>query len=59
MRPDILHVFKEGNKTATIYSRGKDGYRVVLYDFYTEYTSEAFFNIEEEAEHYAEDWVLR
>jgi hypothetical protein len=59
MKPDILPVFTEGNKTATIYSRGKDGFRVVLYDIYTEQTSEEFFKIESEAEDYAEGWVLQ
>lgn len=59
MRPDILHVFEGGNKTATVYTRGKDGFRVVLYDIYTEFAVETYFTNETQAEEYAEDWVLK
>lgn len=52
-----LHEYTHGNKTATIYQRG-NGYRVFLYDFYTEYTNEVFFKDEQEAEDYAEEWVV-
>ena len=52
-----LHEYKNGNKIASIYSR-ENGYRVVLYDFYTEYTNEIFFDLEETAENYAEEWVM-
>lgn len=58
MRPDILHVFEESNKSATVYTRGKDGFRVVLYDYYTEYFAESYFDNEPEAENFAEDWVI-
>lgn len=54
-----LHLFTEGNKTAKVLTRGKDSYRVTLYDFYTEFMDEAFFNSEQEAEVFAEDWVLK
>ena len=58
MRPDVLHVFQENNKSATVYTRGKDGFRVTMYDYYTEYFNEAYFDNESEAENFAEDWVL-
>jgi len=52
-----LHEFSNGNKTAIIYLRNP-GYRVVLYDCYTEYTNEVYFDSEQDAEEYAEEWVL-
>ena len=54
-----LHEFIQGNRTAKVLTRGKDSYRVTLYDFYTEFMDEAFFNSEQEAEIFAEDWVLK
>ena len=54
-----LHEFIQGNRTAKVLTRGKDSYRVTLYDFYTEFMDEAFFNSEQEAEVFAEDWVLK
>ena len=59
MRPDVLHVFEGGNKSATVYTRGKDGLRVTVYDYYTEHFNEAYFDNEQEAENYAEDWVIK
>jgi hypothetical protein len=59
MRPGILHEFEQGNKTATVYTRGKDGFRVVLYDIYTEISVETYFTNETQAEEFAEDWVLQ
>ena len=35
-----LHTFIEGNKTAKVLTRGKDSYRVTLYDCYTEFMDE-------------------
>jgi hypothetical protein len=54
-----LHEFIQGNRTAKVLTRGKDSYRVTLYDFYTEFMDEAFFNSEQEAEVFAEDWVFK
>lgn len=54
-----LHEFIQGNRTAKVLTRGKDSYRVTLYDFYTEFMDEAFFNSEQEAEIFAEDWVFK
>ena len=54
-----LHTFIESNKTAKVLTRGKDSYRVTLYDCYTEFMDEAYFDTEEDAEIFAEDWVLK
>ena len=53
-----LHTFMDGNKIAKIYTRGKDSYRVFVLDSYNEFQDEKYFNNEQDAETFAEDWVL-
>ncbi len=54
-----LHTFVEGNRTARVYTRGKNSYRVFVLDSYTEFQDEKYFDSEEDAEVFAEDWVLK
>ena len=54
-----LSTYTEGNKVAKVYLRGKEGYRVTLFDSYTEFMDEKYFDSEEIAESFAEDWVLK
>ena len=51
--------YMNGNKTATVYKRGKNSYRVFLLDSYTENQEEIFFDSERTADDYAEEWVLK
>jgi hypothetical protein len=53
-----LHGFMEGNRIAKVYPRTLGGYRVWLYDSFTEHQDEQFFNNESDAEYAAEEWVL-
>ena len=53
-----LSAYMHGNKIAKVYRRGKDGFRVTLLDSYTEFQDEQFFNNEDDAEAFAEDWVM-
>lgn len=53
-----LHAFMDGNRIAKIYTRGKDSYRVFVLDSYNEFQDEKYFSNEEDAEIFAEDWVL-
>jgi hypothetical protein len=55
----VLHEFIQGNKTAKVLTRGKNSYRVVLYDFYTEFMDEAYFDKKEDAKIFAKNWVLK
>ncbi len=38
---------------------GKNSYRVFVLDSYTEFQDEKYFDSEEDAEVFAEDWVLK
>lgn len=53
-----LHTFMDGNRVAKIYTRGKGSYRVFVLDSYNEFQDEKYFNNEQDAETFAEDWVL-
>ncbi len=54
-----LSSYMQGNKIAKVFRRGKEGFRVTLLDSYTEFQDEQFFNNEEAAEAFAEDWVMK
>jgi len=53
-----LSTYQEGNRIAKIYPRTLGGYRVWFYDMITEHQNEKYFNLEQQAEDAAEDWVL-
>lgn len=53
----LLHVFENGHKTAQVFTRG-DEFRVFLYNSYLETQDEKYFTTEQQAENFAEDWVL-
>lgn len=53
-----LSAYMHGNRIAKVLRRGDKGFRVTLLDSYTEFMGEQFFEVEEEAEIFAEDWVM-
>ena len=53
-----LHMFEEGNRMATVFARGPMSYRVWCIDSLTEHQKEHFFNNEQLAEDFAEEWVM-
>ena len=53
-----LHEFIEGNRLAKVYARGKNSYRVWCLDIITEEQDEKIFNDEQQAEDFAEEWVM-
>jgi hypothetical protein len=54
-----LHMFEEGNRLATVYARGPLSYRVWCLDSLTDHQEERFFNSEQAAEDFAEEWVMK
>jgi hypothetical protein len=54
-----LSSYIEGNRVARVFRRGKESFRVTLLDSYTEFQDEKFFESEEAAELFAEDWVMK
>jgi hypothetical protein len=55
----ILSEYQNGLLNARVYKNKNGEYGVVVYDAETDYNGFESFTIEEDAEDYAEDWVLR
>jgi hypothetical protein len=53
-----LHCFMNENKTAKIYLAGKSEYTALLYDSDIEYNGIEYFNNEQDAEIFCENWVM-
>jgi len=54
-----LHMFEEESRLATVYARGPLYYRVWCLDSLTDHQEEHYFNNEQAAEDFAEEWVMK
>lgn len=53
----ILSEFQDGTRNARVYQTTNGEYGVVTFDASDDYNGFAVFDLEEDAEIYAEDWV--
>ena len=55
-----LHQFSDGNRTGQVFlTEGKNKYMALLFQADLDYNEAHYFNVEEDAENCAEDWVLK
>ena len=54
-----LHMFEEGNRMATVFARGTVSFRVWCFDSLINHQEEHYFNNEQAAEDFAENWVMK
>jgi|TARA_R110000868_G_scaffold409225_1_gene694378 hypothetical protein len=54
-----LHMFEEGNRMATVFARGAVSFRVWCFDSLINHQEEHYFNNEQAAEDFAENWVMK
>lgn len=55
----ILSNYQEGYRNAKVYKTTNGEYGVILYDATDDYNAFSSFESEEDAENFAEDWVMR
>lgn len=55
----ITSNYQEGTRNAKVYKTRNGEWGVIVYDAQDDYNGFASFSTEEEAEDFAEDWVLR
>lgn len=55
----ILSNYQEGTRNAKVYKTQDGQYGVIVYDAQDDYNGFDSFSSEEEAEFFAEDWVLK
>lgn len=56
---NAISTYMESTRTASVYERTYGGYRVMMIDAYFETQDEKYFVSLNEAEDFAEDWVLK
>ena len=54
----ILSNYQEGTRNAKVYRTTNGEYGVIVYDAQDDYNGYASFNNEDDAEVFAEDWVM-
>lgn len=55
-----LTEFTEGSKTSqVVYMKGNDSYMVLLFEAELDYNGAKYFDNEQDAEDFAEDWVIK
>ena len=54
----IISNYQDGLRNAKVYKTATGEYGVITYDATTDYNGFESFVLEEDAENYAEDWVL-
>jgi hypothetical protein len=55
----IISDYQEGSRNAKVYKTASGEFGVIVYDAETDFNGYESFKLEEDAENYAEDWVLR